>query len=152
MREINQKGVDLIKYFEGLRLKPYLDVGGIPTIGYGTIRYEDGKKVSMQDKEITKERAEELLKYHLKEFQSGVEKLVKVEINDNQFDALVSFAYNLGLMNLKQSTLLRYVNEKRFADAAKQFGKWINVNGKPVGGLINRRNKERELFETPPTK
>lgn len=148
MRQINQKGLDLIKYFEGLRLKPYLDVGGIPTIGYGTIRYEDNTKVTMKDKDITKERAEELLKHHVQEFQAGVEKLLKVPVNDNQFAALVSFAYNLGLTNLKQSTLLRYVNEKRFTDAAGQFGKWINVNGKPIGGLINRRNKEKELFET----
>lgn len=151
MRKINSKGLKLIKDFEGLRLKPYLDVGGIPTIGYGTIRYEDGTKVTMKDSPITIERAEVLLQHHLEDFESGVEKLVKIEINDNQFAALVSFAYNLGLGNLKSSTLLKKVNAKDFPAAATNFMKWINVNGKPVQGLINRRTKEKELFETKAT-
>lgn len=148
MRKINAQGLKLIKDFEGLRLKPYLDVGGLPTIGYGTIRYEDGTKVTMKDNPINIQRAEQLLRHHLAEFESGVEKLVKVTINDNQFAALVSFAYNLGLGNLKSSTLLKKVNAEDYTEAAKNFMKWVNVNGKPVQGLINRRTKEKELFET----
>jgi lysozyme len=149
MEKLNKKGLELIKYFEGLRLKPYLDVGGVATIGYGTIRYENGTPVTMKDKEITKERAEELLKHHVAEFEAGVNKLLKVDINDNQFAALVSFAYNLGLGNLKNSTLLRYINESRFKEAGPEFLKWINVNKKPVAGLKARRAKEKDLFETP---
>lgn len=145
--KIGKRGLELIKYFEGLRLKPYLDSVGIPTIGYGTIKYPNGKAVTIQDKDITKEQAEEYLQHYVHKFEADVNKLVKVELTQNQFDALVSFTYNLGPTNLKQSTLLKQVNDKDFNNAAKSFLKWINAGGKPIEGLKVRRRKEKELFE-----
>lgn len=145
--QIGKKGLELIKYFEGLRLQPYLDSVKIPTIGYGTIKYENGTSVTMKDPAITKERAEELLLHYIKKFEADVNKLVKVKLTQNQFDALVSFTYNLGPTNLRQSTLLAQVNESKFKDAANSFLKWINAGGKPIEGLKVRRRKEKELFE-----
>lgn len=145
--QLSEKGLNLIKEFEGLSLKPYLDVVNIPTIGYGSTYYRNGKKVSMLDKPISEDEAKSLLAYIAnKDFGEFVNKVVKVELNQNQFDALVSFAYNLGNGNLQNSTLLKKVNQKDFVGASKEFVKWNKAGGKELVGLTKRREKERDLF------
>lgn len=146
--KISNKGLELIKTFEGLSLKPYLDAVNIPTIGYGSTYYEDGTKVTMKDKPITEQRACEILEYIAnKDFGSNINKVVKVSLTQLQFDALVSFAYNLGLGNLRTSTLLKKVNDKDFKGAALEFPKWNKAGGKVLPGLTARRLAEKELFE-----
>lgn len=146
MRKINRASIDMIKHFEGLRLKPYLCSAGVATIGIGTIKYPDGKAVTMNDPAITEEQAEDYLQFELKEKQEGVEKLVKIPINDNQFGALVSFAYNVGLGALKGSTLLKLLNQGDVSGAAEEFLRWDKAGGKKVAGLTRRRQAERSLF------
>lgn len=142
----SQKGIDLIKEFEGLRLQAYLDPIGIPTIGYGTIRYDDGRKVQMGDV-ITKDRAIQLLTDHVSEFSCGVHELIIPHLNQNQFDALVSFAYNLGLGNLKKSTLRKKVNiNPSDPTIHAEFLKWNKAGGRVLVGLTKRRQREADLY------
>ena len=145
--KISNKGLELIKTFEGLSLKPYLDVVNIPTIGFGNTYYEDGTKVTLKDKPITEERATQLLDFIAnKTFSENINKVVKVALNQNQFDALVSFAYNLGNGNLQQSTLLKKVNNNDFIGASLEFEKWNKAGGKVLSGLTKRITAEKELF------
>ncbi|MBK3870977.1 lysozyme [Stutzerimonas frequens] len=137
----SQNGLDLIKSFEGLRLSAYKDVVGVVTIGYGTT-----SGVKMGDT-ITKERAEELLREDVKRFEQQVQRLVKVPLTQGQFDALVSFVYNLGAGNLSNSTLLRLLNAGDYAGAGAQFERWNKAGGKVLAGLVRRRAAERALFE-----
>ena len=108
--KIGTKGLDLIKSFEGLKLKPYLCPAKVPTVGYGSTFYENDKKVKLTDPSITEQRASELLLDSLKGFERYVDSYCRDDINQNQFDALVSFCYNLGPANLKSSTLLKKAN------------------------------------------
>jgi len=108
--KISQKGLDLLKRFEGVRLKPYLCPAGIPTISIGCTYYPDGTKVRMTDPEITQARATEIFLNVLKHYESSVDSFTRDDITQNQFDALVSFAYNVGTGALKKSTLLKKVN------------------------------------------
>lgn len=141
------KGIDLIKSFEGFFPKPYNCPAGVPTIGYGTTRYPSGVKVSMKDKAITQAQALDYLRYDLKRFELAVDALIRDDINQNQFDALVSFTYNLGEGNLKASTLAKKVNTNpKDASIAKEFEKWVNANGKKLAGLVRRREAEAELY------
>jgi len=145
--EISKRGLEIIKKHEGLRLSPYLCPADIPTIGYGNTFYENGVKVKLTDAPITNERAEELLKNTLKKFEDGVNKYVTREINQNQFDALVSFAYNLGVGSLQTSTLLKRVNENPCDEDIKyQFSRWNKAGGKVLNGLTKRRKEEAELY------
>ena len=107
---ISKNGLDLIKKYVGLRLEPDLCPAKVPTIAYGATYYPRGEEVSMNDSKITELYAEELLLSMLSSYKKDVERYVQVEINQNQFDALVSFAYNLGLGAFKGSTLLKKVN------------------------------------------
>lgn len=144
---VSKNGLDLIKGFEGLSLKPYLCPAGIPTIGYGSTYYPDGKKVTMQDELITEQRACEMLEFIAnKDFGSNINKVVKVPLTQNQFDALVSFSYNLGNKNFNWSTLLKKINLSDFESASLEFGRWNQAGGKILSGLVLRRQKERELF------
>ncbi|NDB87223.1 MAG: lysozyme [Alphaproteobacteria bacterium] len=152
MRQPNKACIDIIKSFEGLFLKPYLCPAGIPTIGYGTIRYPDGTSVSLKDSPISEQDAERYLMHEINEKANGVESLLTIKVSDNEFGALVSFAYNLGLGNLKKSTLLKILN----ADADRQkigdeFLKWNKAAGKELSGLTRRRQAERALFLQPDT-
>jgi len=144
--EVSVRGLNLIKRFEGLSLKPYLCPAKIPTIGYGNTFYEEGTKVAMDDKPITIKRAEMLLKLIVDKFAIGVEKVLKVPLEQNQFDAVVSFSYNVGLGSLKSSTLLKKINDGKFLEASKEFGRWNKANGKILDGLTKRREAERLLF------
>jgi lysozyme len=139
------KNRELLKESEGLELKAYLDPVGIWTIGYG----DTGPDV-VKGLVITKEQAEERLEKRLVEFEGYVNKWVKVVINQNQFDALVSFVYNVGPANFRTSTLLRLLNLTHYQGAADQFPRWNKgrVNGELVvlNGLTTRREEERKLF------
>ncbi|AXE34815.1 lysozyme [Chromobacterium phragmitis] len=141
---INAAGLNLIKQFEGLRLIAYQDAVGIWTIGYG----HTGPDVA-PGKTITQLQADQLLQNDLARFESGVSNLVKVPLNANQFSALVSFSYNLGLGNLQNSTLLRLLNQRDYAGAAGQFPRWDKAGGRVLPGLSRRRLAEQALFQAP---
>lgn len=143
---ISSNGLEIIKYYESLKLKPYLCPAGKATIGYGNTYYEDGSKVSLSDAPITKERAEELLLNIANKFGSQVLSSLEKKINQNQFDAIVSFAFNVGIGNFRSSTLLKKLNKEDFAGVEIEFPKWNKSNGKVLNGLIARRNAEKELF------
>jgi lysozyme len=146
---LDKKGYDLIKSFEGLSLKPYKCQANISTIGYGSTYYENGIKVQMSDAPITGARAEILLKNVADRFAQKVANLIKKPITQNQFNALVSFAFNVGSGALASSTLLKLVNENpNNAMISKEFLKWNKVNRVPVQGLTNRRIKESALYFT----
>lgn len=144
--KVNNAGIQLIKSFEGCLLNAYLDSVKVPTIGYGATFFKDGSKVKIGDK-ITQDKADELLAWHIQEFADGIKKLIKVELNDNQFSALVSFVFNLGIGNLSKSTLLKKVNINPADLTIKdEFLKWVSAGGKRLNGLVRRRNAESELY------
>ena len=139
--------IDLIKKFEGCKLSSYLDPIGIPTIGYGSIMWPDGKRVKLGQK-ITLQQAEDMLKWEIGIKAKPVNSLLsKVAINQNQFDALISFAYNLGIGALTSSTLLKKVIKNPCDPAiAVEFMKWVNAGGKQLPGLVRRRKAESDLY------
>lgn len=139
---ISQEGIDLIKSCEGCRLRAYTDSVGVWTIGYGHTETAERGMV------ITAEEAEELLRADLRRFESGVKGLVAVELTQGQFDALVSFSFNVGLGNLRRSTLLRKLNEGNYTEASKQFLRWTKAGGKELKGLVKRRQAEQDLFNS----
>lgn len=143
--QISKKGIELIKRFEGLELKAYQDSVGVWTIGYGWTQQVDGKKIC-PGMMIDQTTADRLLKCGVVQYEQGVNQLVKVKITQGQFDALVSFAYNLGLRSLSTSTLLQKLNASDKQGAANEFGKWVNAGGVKLNGLVTRRAAERELF------
>jgi lysozyme len=148
--KISDKGVDLIKKFEGFSSKPYPDpaTNGIPyTIGYGATFYKNGKKVTMADKPITEKEAIELLKFMLARFEQYVDSYCVDTLTQNQFDALVSFCYNVGPANLKASTLLKKVNANPNDETIREeFRKWNKGGGKVLKGLTRRREAEANLY------
>ena len=137
---ISETGIQLIKKFEGCSLKAYKCPAGIWTIGYG---HTSGVK---EGQTITKAQAEDLLKQDLKQFEVVVNNLVNVSLNQNQFDALVSFCYNIGTGNIKNSTLLKLLNKGDHKGAAEQFERWVYAGAKKLNGLVKRRAAEKELF------
>ncbi|ATP27520.1 muraminidase [Chromobacterium violaceum] len=140
----NAAGISLIKQFEGVRLAAYQDMVGVWTIGYG----HTGPDVKA-GLAITQQQADQLLAADLEKFETGVRKAVIVPLNANQFSALVSFSYNLGLGNLRSSTLLRLLNKGDYDGAAAQFPRWNRAGGQAVPGLTRRRKAEQALFLTP---
>ncbi|EPA6641114.1 lysozyme [Serratia ureilytica] len=142
---ISKNGIELIKRFEGLELKAYQDSVGVWTIGYGWTQTVDGKKIA-PGMRIDQATADRLLKCGVVQYEQGVNQLVKVRITQGQFDALVSFAYNLGLRSLSTSTLLRKLNDGDKQGAADEFGRWVNAGGKRLDGLVTRRAAERRMF------
>jgi lysozyme len=143
----SQKGLDLIKRFEGLELKPYKCPAGIPTIGYGNTYYPSGAKVKLTDPAITQIVAEALLKFLLGSYEKDVDSFCRDDINQNQFDALVSFAYNCGVNNLKSSTLLKKVNANpQDVTIHNEFMKWNKAGGRVLAGLTKRRQAEADLY------
>ena len=140
-------GIELIKKFEGFMSKPYKCPAGIPTIGYGATFYPGGKKVTMADKAITEVEATELLASMLTKFEQYVDSYCIDTITQNQFDALVSFCYNLGPNNLKSSTLLKKVNLNPNDETIRaEFMKWTKAGGKVLKGLTLRRTAEADLY------
>lgn len=141
---ISQNGIELIKKFEGCRLEAYKCPAGILTIGYG----HTGSEVHLGQK-ITQEQAEKYLKQDITIHSNNVSRLVKAPLNQNQFDALVSFEYNVGYGNFTSSTMLKLLNQKKYTEAAAQFGRWVYANKKILQGLVKRRAAEKELFVKP---
>ena len=148
---ISQNCLDLIKKWEGLYLNAYLDPVGIPTIGYGTILYPNGQKVRLGDR-ISERDAEAYLRYECAQIAAEISQLIKVPVNQNQFDALVSFSYNVGTGAFQGSTLLIKLNQGNYQQAANEFSRWVNgiVNGvkTELPGLVSRRADEQKLFLT----
>jgi len=145
---LSETGAALIKKFEGLELTAYRDTGNVLTIGYG----HTGADV-VENLKITKAKADELFRQDVKKFEDGVLKLVQVPLAQNEFDALVSFSFNLGLGALERSTLLRLLNEgKPKARVAQEIPRWNqDGNGRVLEGLVRRRQAEKDLFLTEPS-
>ena len=142
---ISKVGLDLIKSFEGCQLKAYKCPAGVWTIGWGTTEPINGIKPH-EGMIITQQHADELLIKNLKGYENAVNKYVTYSINQNQFDALVSFAYNCGNGALKTSALLKKLNAGDVQGAANEFLRWNKANGKVLNGLTRRREAERKLF------
>jgi len=145
-KKTSDKGKDIIKEFEGFRAIAYLCQAGVWTVGYGTTRIQ-GTPVSESTK-ITTQEAEMFLEQDLKVFEDAVNQKVTIELTQNEFDALVSFVYNVGVGNFSKSTLLKKLNSLKRTDAADEFLKWNKAKGKVSKGLSKRRQAERELFLT----
>lgn len=145
--EINKAGKDLIKRFEGCKLKAYKCPAGVWTIGFGNTFYEDGTKVKEGDV-ITQERADELFDIIINDFVRMTDLLVKSDVTENNFSALVSFTFNVGTGNLKKSTLLKKVNANPKDPSIKaEFMKWTRANNVVLKGLVRRREAEAKLYE-----
>jgi len=140
MKRISNEGITLIKEFEGLYLTAYKCPAGVWTIGWGCT---DGVRPGQR---ITEAQAESMLRAELSKFEAGVDRLVKVPLSQSEFDALVSFAYNVGLGALGGSTLLAKLNRGDRPGAAAEFPRWNKVNGAPLAGLTRRRAAEQRLF------
>lgn len=140
LRRINQEGVELIKRWEGLRLESYRCSAGVWTIGYGyTATAREGMR-------ITETEAERLLLADLAVFEAEISSVVDVELTDNQFAALVSWTYNVGAAAMRQSTLIRKLNEGDYVSVPSELARWNKVNGKVLPGLSNRRAAEAGLW------
>ena len=137
---ISNEGISLIKKFEGCELEAYLCPAGVWTIGYGHT-----KDVKEGDK-INKEEADYLLQEEMIEYESYINDFVEVPLNQNQFDALCSWVYNLGPTNLKNSTMLRVLNEEKYADVPQEIKRWNKAGGEVLDGLIKRREAEAKMF------
>lgn len=138
---INEVGLNIIKKYEGLRLKQYICPAGKLTIGYGHVIAKDENFT-----EVTEPQANELLARDIRVFEVYVKSIVKSTLNENQFSSLVSFCYNLGFKALKESTLLNKVNEELHLEVPSEFIKWVNVGDKKYKGLIKRRLEEARLY------
>lgn len=139
--DIDQVGINLIKKFEGCVLRVYKDAIGLDTIGIGHL-IKKGESFTV----LTQKEAEDLLHKDLQIFIDGLNKLIKVTLTQNQFNAIVSLSFNIGLGNIKKSTLLKKVNLNDMSGAAEQFKVWNKAGGKTLPGLIRRRTAEYNLF------
>jgi lysozyme len=147
--KLDENGYKLIQGFEGLSLVPYLCSAKVPTIGYGATFYPSGKKVTMQDSPISLATAKWMLKEIADKFATDVDKMIKANINQNQFNAIVSIAYNIGLAGLAKSSLLKKVNANPSdATIRNSFLVWNKAGGKINNGLTKRRTKEANLYFT----
>src|SRR5690606_4852093 len=145
--KLSNKGYEFLGKEEGLRLTAYQDSVGVWTIGYGNTFYEDGSKVKQGDR-ITKERAMELFRSIVKRFEDGVNSTITRELNANQFDALVSLSYNIGVSAFSRSTVAKLVNANPCDPSIRQaFEMWRNA-GLHKGILLNRRKREYELYRS----
>lgn len=142
---MSKNGLTLLKSFEGCELTAYQDPVGIWTVGYGWTQPVNGKPVG-KGMIITQETADHLLQSGVVQYEKGVTRLLSVTVNQAQFDALVDFAYNLGVKALEGSTLLKKLNAGDYAGAADEFPKWNKAGGKVLNGLVKRRAAERAFF------
>ena len=141
--KIGQKGLDLIREFEGCRLTAYQDSVGVWTVGIGSTGPDVCKGLT-----ITQDEAEERLRKHLEGVEDAITRAVQVPITQNEFDALCCLAYNIGTGAMLKSTLLKMLNEARYDDAAAQFLRWDKAGGQVLAGLTRRRIAEKTLFES----
>ena len=139
--KIGTAGLDLIKEYEGLKLVAYLDSVGVPTLGYGHI-----KGVKIGDR-CTAAQAEEWLRADVQDAEACVNLGVTSTVNQNEFDALVSFVFNLGCGNFRKSTLLKKLNDSDYDGASLEFARWNRAGGLEIAGLTRRRQAEAELFD-----
>ncbi|EKF9276361.1 lysozyme [Vibrio cholerae] len=142
MRHVTQDGIDLIKRFEGFSPTVYVCPAGYPTIGYGHLvreaeRYQQG---------VTEAEAEDLLRRDVHAAESAVLRLIDVPLTNGQFDALVSFTFNLGAGTLQRSTLRRKVNRQAHSEVPEQFMRWVWAGGRKLDGLIRRREREALIY------
>ena len=144
----SKKCYDLIRKYEGFSAKPYRDVAGIPTIGYGTTYYPNGTRVTMKDPPVAAVQAEVFLEHHVNEVASSVLRLVKVTLRQGQLDALTSLVYNIGIGNFAASTLLRVLNQGKYTAASDQILVWSKAGGVVSRGLELRRESEKVLFDS----
>ena len=138
---ISEEGKNLIKKFEGCELEAYKCAAGVPTIGYGHI-----KDVSM-GMTITQSEADEMFNHEIKEYETYVNTAVTVPLSQNQFDAIVSWVFNLGNGNLKASTMLKVINSGDHAGVPAQIKRWNKAGGKVLEGLVRRREAEALLYQ-----
>ena len=145
--KMSEEGLELIKEFEGCKLEAYKCPAGVWTIGVGSTLYEDGSKVQKGDYLESEDEAMDLLALTLGKYEQSVAKNVHVPLTQNEFDALVSFTYNVGGANLASSTLLKLLNSGESKSiVAKEFHKWNKAGGKELAGLTRRRQAEARLF------
>lgn len=152
----DKKGIDFVHSFESLSLKPYLCPAGVPTIGWGNTWYPNGKKVTMKDSPITKERADEIFEFVKTMFEKELNTILPEGLTQNQFNALFSFAYNVGTdidaddipEGLGDSRLLKLIiaDKNNKVAITAEFQKWCKSNGKPSAGLLRRRTEEAKMF------
>lgn len=145
MRHVTRHGIELIKQFEGFEPRIYLDAAGYPTIGFGHLVREYEREAFKNG--ISEATGEELLINDIIAAEQAVLRLIKVSLTDGQFDALVSFTFNLGGGSLQRSTLRRKVNHEEHADVPAEFMKWVWAGGKRLKGLIRRRSAESLLYQ-----
>tara|TARA_R100000544_G_scaffold35539_1_gene22951 strand:- start:2061 stop:2504 length:444 start_codon:yes stop_codon:yes gene_type:complete len=136
------EGIELIKHYEGCELKAYRCPADVLTIGYGIT------KGVTEDMEITQQQADEMLEAELIEYEHYLDNMVDVPLDQNQYDALVAWIYNLGPTNLKESTLLKVLNNSDYKNVPEQIKRWNKANGKVLNGLVKRRESEALLFES----
>lgn len=144
---ISEKGILLIKRWEGFSADPYLCPAGVVTIGYGSTYYENGVKIKMSDPPVSEKRADAMLRNIVRHYEFGVDSMTRDDITQNQFDALVSFAYNVGLEAMRKSTLLKKVNanpDDRLI--SNQFLRWNRSRGRVLQGLTKRRIEEARIY------
>lgn len=140
--KLNQAGTDLIKSFESCRLSVYEDIVGLNTVGWG-------QRTNLPvGTTITQLQADNMLADHLDEICNQIKHCLEVELNDNQFSAVVSLVYNIGIGNFESSTLLKLLNLQQFQAASEEFKRWDLASGRVVDGLLRRRLAERQLFDS----
>lgn len=142
MRHITEEGLALIKHFEGFRPKAYLDSAGLPTIGFGHL-LKAGESYSM----IDIAQATELLKMDIRSAEASVLRLISVPLQDNEFDALVSFTFNCGGGALQRSTLRKKVNREEHHEVPHEFMKWCRAGGMVIRGIALRRSAEARMYD-----
>jgi lysozyme len=146
--KVNNLGIDLMHFFEGCKLEAYQCSAKVWTIGWGNTFYENGTPVRQGDK-ITQDRANSLFVFVANKFADEIKKLIKTNLSENQFSALVCFAYNVGTSNLAKSTLLKKVNvNPNDPSIANEFLRWNKAGGKELLGLTRRRTAESKLYFT----
>jgi lysozyme len=146
MRHMTDQGLALIKRFEGFSATPYICPAGWRTIGWGAIHGLDGQPVAAATPTVTEEEAETLLRRDVTVAERAVLRLITVPLNDGRFDALTSFAFNLGGGALQRSTLRRKVNREEHADVPNEFRKWVWGGGRKLPGLVRRREAEAMMY------
>ena len=157
--KVSQKCIEQIKKDEGVRSRPYQCPALLWTIGVGHVIDPNHAKVPLADRKqlpipagwdrvLSSEEIDDILRKDLARFEAGVSRLIKVELTQGQFDALVSFSFNVGLGNLQNSTLRMKVNRGEYEAAAEQFLVWTKAGGKVLPGLVKRRTHEKEMFES----
>lgn len=144
MRHITQDGLDLIKRFEGFSATIYICPAGYPTIGYGHLVREH--ELDRYEQDITEQEAEDLLRRDVQVAERAVLRLIDVPLTDGQYDALVSFTFNLGAGALQRSTLRRKVNREQHVEVPKQLMRWVWAGGRKLKGLIRRREAEALIY------